>query len=103
MSELETVALYGEGKFPLAVARKSGLPNIAEMSAKAHGHFSFGVNRENTAAALRLLADQIDAGAVVPQSMTDSTTAEGDDFVLRTVTFVFVEQHQPDNPDAAAV
>lgn len=91
----ETVTLRGNNGFPVAVAPKGDLPNLADVAATRCGDLGFGITRENAGAALRLLADQLDAGTVLPQRLVDATETTVDEFTLHTLTFVFAVKHEP--------
>lgn len=91
----ELAELYGSGLFPVAVERKTGMPNLAEAAAMRNGsrEFGFGVDSKSTASVLRYLADEIDSGSVLPQSITDAATATVQNFTLHTMTVVFAHRH----------
>jgi hypothetical protein len=56
------------------------------MSAPA---YQFGLQREKVAGALRRLADEVDAGDILPQEMSDTTSSSVGDYVLRKVFIKF--------------
>ena len=78
------------------------IPNMAVAAAKDHpakdgnGIFGFGVDDGQCAAALRNLADRLDAGTAIAQEMSDATHATAGDFTLRTLTFKFAVRHEAD-------
>jgi len=82
-TEKKAATLYGEHALPLAIA------NLAEESARPIGGHSFGITKQGASAALRKLADTIDAGGAAPQKVSHSTHATGDDFVMHTVSVTF--------------
>lgn len=73
--------LAGEGKTMNA-------HNLAYVRGKTN-KFNFGMDPVKTAAALRLIADQIDEKSLLPQSCVTYERANHDDFAMSTVVFKF--------------
>jgi len=64
----------------------------ASKCAKRAGRFAFGLEDAKAAAALRQLADDIDAGIVVLHSVTTSSHAMHDEFAVRELTIEVLEE-----------
>jgi hypothetical protein len=69
--------------------------NAAECANQA-GRHAFGLNDAKAVAALRQLADEIEAGTVALQSVTTSSHATHEEFAVREITITVLE----DFPDA---
>ena len=82
----KTTTLHDEKGRPLAIC------NIAEASAhNLNGTgFPFGIDRDNAAASLRLLAGAIEAGDAILTDVRHITRADPDDFTEQTVMVKFV-------------
>jgi predicted ATP-grasp superfamily ATP-dependent carboligase len=96
MGTIKTAELRDDNGFPIVIVPNVGLPNLADAAAKSTRGHLFGLNKDNAASALRMLADQIDADEVIPQEIIDATKATCGDFVFRTLTFTFAEKHKAD-------
>ena len=73
--------LKTSGGFPVAVAALD-----ARALGKPCGEFTFGLDRDNLVASLRRFADDIEAGAILPQSAGVNHTASVEDFTLSELT-----------------
>jgi len=73
----------------------SRIDNIAAASAIAPGVYQFGLSQPNISAALRTLADGIDAGIVLVQDVRHITRAAPDDFVAHTIVIRFATKGGP--------
>lgn len=60
--------------------------------ARPQGLFSFGVSRENTAVALRKLADAVEAGDAIVSSVVVRSVADSDDFSTTELTLMLAEK-----------
>lgn len=66
--------------------------NAAECADRAGKH-AFGLNETKAAAALRKLADDIEAGNVVLHSLSTCTHATHEEFVIREVVLEVLEEY----------
>ena len=66
--------------------------NAAECADRAGKH-AFGLNETKAAAALRKLADDIEAGNVVLHSMSTCSHATHEEFVIREVVLEVLEEY----------
>jgi hypothetical protein len=66
--------------------------NAAECADRAEKH-AFGLNDNKTVTALRKLADDIEAGTVVLNSVTTSTHATHEEFTVREITIEVLEEY----------
>jgi len=64
----------------------------AECAERA-GRYAFGLNDAKAVAALRQLADEIEAGTVTLQSVTTSSHATHEEFSIREVTIEVLEDY----------
>jgi hypothetical protein len=65
--------------------------NAAEC-AKKTGKYAFGLDEPRTAAALRKLADEIEAGIVALHSVSTSTHASHEEFTIREIVIEVLEE-----------
>jgi hypothetical protein len=65
--------------------------NATECARKA-GKYAFGVDETSTAAALRKLADDIEAGSVTLHSVTTSSHAVHEEFTVRELVIEVLEE-----------
>jgi hypothetical protein len=65
--------------------------NATECASKA-GRYAFGLDEARTAAALRKLADEIEAGSVVLHSVTTSSHAAHNEFSVRELVIEVLEE-----------
>ena len=73
--------------------RGRGNPINAAACADRAGKHAFGLNNAKTVAALRQLADDIEAGTVDLHSITTSSHATHEEFVVREVTIEVLEEY----------
>ena len=71
--------------------------NAAECADRAEKH-AFGLNDNQTVMALRKLADDIEAGTVVLNSVTTSTHATHEEFTVREITIEVLEEYPNTGP-----
>jgi len=71
--------------------------NATECADRA-GRHAFGLNDAKAAAALRKLADDIEAGAVVLHSVTTSCHATHEEFTIREVVIEVLEEYPSAGP-----
>ena len=71
--------------------------NAAECADKA-GRHAFGLNDAKAVAALRQLADDIEAGQVALHSMTTSSHAAHEEFAVREVIIEVLEEYPTNGP-----
>ena len=71
--------------------------NAAECADRAEKH-AFGLNDNKTAMALRQLADDIEAGTVVLNSVTTSTHATHEEFTVREIVIEVLEEYPIGGP-----
>jgi hypothetical protein len=70
---------------------KRTIINAAECADRAGKH-AFGLNDSKTAAALRKLADDIESGTVVLNSVTTSSYATHEEFTVREIVIEILEE-----------
>ena len=71
--------------------------NAAECADRAGNH-AFGLNETKAVAALRQLADEIEAGQVALYSITTSSHATHDEFAVREVIIEVLEEYPGAGP-----
>jgi hypothetical protein len=71
--------------------------NAAECADRA-GRHAFGLNDNKTVAALRKLADDIEAGSVVLNSITTSSYATHEEFAIREIVIEVLEDYPEAGP-----
>lgn len=71
--------------------------NAAECADRAEKH-AFGLNDNKTVLALRQLADDIEAGTVVLNSVTTSTHATHEEFTVREIVIEVLEEYPNTGP-----
>ena len=71
--------------------------NAAECADRAGKH-AFGLNDAKAVAALRKLADEIEAGTVVLNSLTTSSHATHEEFAIREVVIEVLEDYPTVGP-----
>ena len=71
--------------------------NAAECADRAEQH-AFGLNDHKTVIALRQLADDIEAGTVVLNSITTSSHARHEEFAVREVIIEVLEEYPNTGP-----
>jgi hypothetical protein len=71
--------------------------NAAECADRA-GRHAFGLNDNKTVAALRKLADDIEAGSVVLNSITTSSYATHEEFAVREIVIEVLEDYPEAGP-----
>ena len=71
--------------------------NAAECADRAGKH-AFGLNDNKTVMALRKLADDIEAGAVVLNSITTSSHATHEEFTIREIVIEVLEEYPEMGP-----
>ena len=71
--------------------------NAAECADRAEQH-AFGLNDAKAVAALRQLADDIEAGTVVLNSITTSSHATHEEFAVREVIIEVLEEYPNTGP-----
>lgn len=71
--------------------------NAAECADRAGKH-AFGLNDSKAVAALRKLADDIEAGTVVLNSVTTSSHATHEEFSIREVVIEVLEEYPSVGP-----
>jgi len=71
--------------------------NAAECADRAGKH-AFGLNDTKAVAALRKLADEIEAGTVVLHSVTTSSHAAHEEFTIREVAIEVLEDYPSAGP-----
>lgn len=71
--------------------------NAAECADRAEKH-AFGLNDNKTVMALRKLADDIEAGTVVLNSVTTSTHATHEEFTVREIVIEVLEEYPSAGP-----
>ena len=71
--------------------------NAAECADRAGKH-AFGLNDAKAVAALRQLADAIEAGTVVLNSVTTSSHATHEEFAVREVVIEVLEEYSNTGP-----
>lgn len=71
--------------------------NAAECADRAEKH-AFGLNDNKTVMALRNLADDIEAGTVVLNSVTTSTHATHEEFTVREIVIEVLEEYPSAGP-----
>lgn len=86
--------LHGPGNnFPVAVAkapsRHDAYQFTNEVNTESSKSFSFGMNREKTAEALREIANRIESGEYILQSGYVLTYAKLDDYAMSVVQVKF--------------
>lgn len=70
----------------------------AAECADAAGRHAFGLNDAKAVAALRQLADEIEAGRVALQSVTTSSHATHDEFAVREIIIEVLEEYPSAGP-----
>lgn len=71
--------------------------NAAECADRAEKH-AFGLNDNKTVMALRKLADDIETGTVVLNSVTTSTHATHEEFTVREIVIEVLEEYPNTGP-----
>ena len=71
--------------------------NAAECADRAGKH-AFGLNDNKTVIALRKLADDIEAGTVVLNSVTTSSHATHEEFTIREIVIEVLEEYPEMRP-----
>ena len=71
--------------------------NAAECADRAEKH-AFGLNDKKTAIVLRQLADDIEAGTVVLNSVTTSSHATHEEFAVREIVIEVLEEYPNTGP-----
>ena len=71
--------------------------NAAECADRAEKH-AFGLNANKTVIALRQLADDIEAGTVVLNSVTTSSHAMHEEFTVREIVIEVLEEYPNTGP-----
>jgi hypothetical protein len=71
--------------------------NAAECANQA-GRHAFGLNDAKAVAALRQLADEIEAGSVSLQSVTTSSHATHEEFAVREIIIEVLEEYPNTGP-----
>ena len=71
--------------------------NAAECADRAGKH-AFGLNDNKTVIALRQLADDIEAGTVVLNSVTTSSHATHEEFTVREIVIEVLEEYPEAGP-----
>ena len=71
--------------------------NAAECADRA-GRHAFGLNDNKTVMALRQLADDIEAGTVVLNSITTSSHATHEEFAVREIVIEVLEEYPNTGP-----
>jgi hypothetical protein len=71
--------------------------NAAECANQVGKH-AFGLNEAKAVAALRQLADDIEAGTITLQSVTTSSHATHEEFAVREVTITVLEDYPDVGP-----
>jgi hypothetical protein len=71
--------------------------NAAECADRAGKH-AFGLNENKTVTALRKLADDIEAGTVVLNSLTTSSHATHEEFAVREIIIEVLEDYPEAGP-----
>ena len=71
--------------------------NAAECADRAEKH-AFGLNDNKTVIALRKLADDIEAGTVVLNSVTTSSHATHEEFTVREIVIAVLEDYPEAGP-----
>ena len=71
--------------------------NAAECAERAGKH-AFGLNANKTVIALRKLADEIEAGTVVLNSLTTSSHATHEEFTVREIVIEVLEEYPEAGP-----
>ena len=71
--------------------------NAAECADRAGKH-AFGLNDNKTVIALRKLADDIEAGTVVLNSVTTSSHATHEEFAVREIVIEVLEDYPEGGP-----
>lgn len=71
--------------------------NATECASKA-GKYAFGLDEARTAAALRKLADEIEAGRVALHSVSVSSHAAHEEFTIREVVIEVLEENASVGP-----
>jgi hypothetical protein len=66
--------------------------NATECASKA-GKYAFGLEEARTAAALRKLADEIEAGSVALHSVSTSSRATHEEFTVRELVIEVLEEN----------
>jgi len=70
----------------------------ASQCANRAGRFAFGLEDSKAVSALRQLADDIEAGIVMLQSVTTSSHATRDEFTIRELVVEVLEELQQAGP-----
>ena len=76
----------------------SRTPIIAAACADRAGKHAFGLNNAKAVAALRQLADEIEAGTVALQSVTTSSHATHEEFAVRELIVEVLEEYPSMGP-----
>jgi len=71
--------------------------NAAECTERAGKH-AFGLNANKTVIALRKLADDIETGTVVLNSLTTSSHATHEEFTVREIVIEVLEEYPEAGP-----
>lgn len=71
--------------------------NATECASKA-GKYAFGLDEARTAAALRKLADEIEAGNVALRSVSTSSHAAHEEFTVRELVIEVLEENPSAGP-----
>jgi hypothetical protein len=71
--------------------------NATECASKA-GKYAFGLDEARTAAALRKLADEIEAGSVALHSVSTSSHATHEEFTIRELVIEVLEENPSVGP-----
>ncbi|HEY6307494.1 MAG TPA: hypothetical protein VI488_13665 [Candidatus Angelobacter sp.] len=71
--------------------------NVTECASKA-GKYAFGLDEARTAAALRKLADEIEAGSVALHRVSTSSHATHEEFTIRELVIEVLEENPSVGP-----
>ena len=89
-------SVAGKGKGHMMSGSRTSI-EAAECADRAGKH-AFGLNDAKTVIALRKLADDIEAGNVVLQSVTTSSHATHEEFAIREVVIEVLEDYPGAGP-----
>lgn len=96
----EDKPLYAGLAYPIEFARSfnfaQGSATVIKSSNPLRPSFTFGIDRDRTAAQLRALADLIQEGYVAMQDITEVTRAQGDEFTMTWLSLQFAMRLAPE-------
>lgn len=90
VSRRNALSMLGIGTGAIVSGEALAVPAKEIPGSFGSAGYSFGINRDSTAAALRRLADDIDKRGTYPQAMVLSSKVGLEDFLEHTLTITFI-------------